>query len=489
MKFKELGLSNLTLKAIEEIGYTEPTQIQKKAIPLILRGADVVGIAQTGTGKTGSFTLPMIDILASGKAKARIPRSLILAPTRELAMQIAENFVKYGKYHHLSMALLIGGEPVSEQQRILNHGVDVLIATPGRMIDLFDRGQVIMTGIKILVIDEADRMLDMGFIPDVKRIISLTGRMRQTLLFSATMDKEIKDIAAEFMSMPQEVFVTNPSSAAKTVAHSIVYTTTNEKKKLLCEIIDSEKVNNAMIFCNKKREVEALRSMLAANGYSVGMLHGDIQQSLRAETIESFRNGDFKFLVCSDVAARGLDLPDVSHVFLFDVPFKSEDYVHRIGRTGRAGREGKAFTLVTESDFKAIDTIEKILKKPLTLCTDFGYPDYFEEERNLARKNKYKVTVNPNKHRPSDKKHKAKDAAVVKDTSKHSAPQMNQNAEELSPDYEEKMKAKKAKQIREANPYVSPQRVKTETTENKKKKSSGPKAFGEHTPAFFGINV
>lgn len=506
MNFKELGLSDLTLKAIEEIGYTEPTQIQKKAIPLILRGSDVVGIAQTGTGKTGSFSLPMIDILASGKAKARIPRSLILAPTRELAMQIAENFVKYGKYQHLSMALLIGGEPVTEQQRLLNHGVDVLIATPGRMIDLFERGQVIMTGIKILVIDEADRMLDMGFIPDVKRIISLTSRMRQTLLFSATMDKEIKSIAQEFMSMPQEVFVTNPSSAAKTISHSVVYTDTSAKKRLLCDIIDSEKINNAMIFCNKKRDVEALKNMLASNGYSVGMLHGDIHQSLRFETIESFRNGDFKILVCSDVAARGLDLPDVSHVFLFDVPFKSEDYVHRIGRTGRAGKEGKAFTLVTDNDFKALDTIEKILKKPLTLCTDFGEPEEFEIRRNIARKNKYKSDVNPNKHKQSGKKHAVSTPAAETEvgeivphiekrrTKKHkkseSYVEEYDTAEVMNPADEQRIKAEKAKQIREANPYISPQRaIPAKGNGKDKEKSSNPKAFGEHTPAFFGINI
>ncbi len=489
MNFKELGLSDLTIKAIEEIGYTEPTQIQRKTIPLILRGSDVVGIAQTGTGKTGSFALPMIDILASGRAKARIPRSLILAPTRELAMQIGENFVKYGKYQHLSMALLIGGESVAEQQKLLSHGVDVLIATPGRMLDLFERGQVIMTGIKILVIDEADRMLDMGFIPDVKKIISLTSHMRQTLLFSATMDKEIKSIAEEFMSMPQEIFVTNPSSAAKTVSHCVVYTHHGAKKRLLCDIIDSEKVNNAMIFCNKKRDVEALKSMLAANGYSVGMLHGDIQQSLRFETIEAFRNGDFKFLVCSDVAARGLDLPDVSHVFLFDVPYKSEDYVHRIGRTGRAGREGKAFTLVTDDDFKALDMIDDILKKPVPLCTDFGEPEEFEIRRAIARKNKYRSDINPNKYRPSKGKHKNR----AEDKEKKFAEERQYADEPETEIIDTRItKAEKAKQLREANPYISPRRIESDdnaNNKNKKKSSGNPKAFGEHTPAFFGINI
>lgn len=487
MSFRELGLSDSTLKAIDEIGYKEPTQIQKKTIPLILRGSDVVGIAQTGTGKTGSFALPMIDILSSGRAKARIPRSLILAPTRELAIQIGENFVKYGKYHHLSMALLIGGESVSEQQKLLAHGVDVLIATPGRMIDLFERGQVIMTGIKILVIDEADRMLDMGFIPDVKRIISLTSRLRQTLLFSATMDKEIKSIAADFMSMPQEVYVNQPSSAARTVSHSVIYTNQGEKKRLLCDVIDTEEINNAMIFCNKKRDVETLRNMLLANGYSVGMLHGDIQQSLRTETIEAFRNGDFKFLVCSDVAARGLDLPDVSHVFLFDVPYKSEDYVHRIGRTGRAGKEGKAFTFVTDDDFKSLDAIEEVLKKPVSLCTDFGNPEEFEMRRAIFRKNRYKVPDNPNKKRFPSKKHQSQTKVGVADKHKH---EKHLNEEVKSFIDEDRIKEEKAKKLREANPYISPRRGNAADNNFKdKKKGNQPKAFGEHTPAFFGINI
>ena len=277
MSFKELGLSDLTLKAIAELGYTEPTPVQQLTIPHVLKGSDVVGIAQTGTGKTASFALPMLDILSSGKAKARMPRSLILAPTRELATQIGENFVKYGKYHKISMALLIGGESVADQKKILSSGVDVLIATPGRMIDMFERGQIIMTGIKMVVIDEADRMLDMGFIPDVKKILSWVKTSRQVLLFSATMDKEIKEIAEKFMTFPKEIFVSNPSTAAKTVNHTVVYTAdATRKRKILCDIINSEDIKNAMIFCNKKREVSSLYNVLKDKHYSVCQFHGDI---------------------------------------------------------------------------------------------------------------------------------------------------------------------------------------------------------------------
>ncbi len=402
MSFTSLGLSDKTLRAVFEVGYKAPTKIQEEAIPAILEGRDVVGIAQTGTGKTAGFTLPMIDILAAGRAKARMPRSLILAPTRELATQIGENFVKYGKYHKLSMALLIGGESLPEQKRVLNHGVDVLIATPGRMLDLFDRGLVIMNDIRVLVIDEADRMLDMGFMPDVKQIISYIKCRHQTLLFSATMDREIKDIAEQFMKFPKEIFVNPPSSAANTIDHLIIYThEVSEKRHILVSLLSREEIQNGMIFCNKKREVDFIYNFLKRHKLLVGELHGDMSQYSRSEMIDSFRRGEIKLLVCSDVAARGLDLPDVSHVFNYDVPYKPEDYIHRIGRTGRAGKAGKAFTFITDEDFKFLDLIEERLKISIPLSMDFGFPTEFIKNRELSRKSKYKQAhKNPNKKRP-----------------------------------------------------------------------------------------
>lgn len=454
MTFTTLGLSDVTLKAVAEVGYTEPTSIQKQAIPPILEGRDVVGIAQTGTGKTAGFTLPMIDILASGRAKARMPRSLILAPTRELAAQIGENFVKYGKYHKLSMALLIGGESLPEQKRLLNHGVDVLIATPGRMMDLFERGLVIMNDIKVLVIDEADRMLDMGFIPDVKKIISWIKCRHQTLLFSATMDREIKDLAEQFMTFPKEIFVNPPSSAASTIKHTLIYThEASEKRHILKELLDKEDVQNAMIFCNKKKDVETLFNILKKYKLPAAALHGDMSQYARSDTIEAFKKGDVKLLVCSDVAARGLDLPDVSHVFNYDAPFKSEDYVHRIGRTGRAGKEGKAFTLVTDIDFKVLDAIEELLKKSIPLSMDFGFPEDFAPRRAESRKNKYKLPhQNPNKRKPPAAKIKPAEAPKPKKDIASKADKASKKAKDKSP----------------------------------KKQES---AFGDYTPAFFKIKI
>jgi len=496
MSFKELGLSDLTLKAITELGYTEPTPVQQLTIPHVLKGSDVVGIAQTGTGKTASFALPMLDILSSGKAKARMPRSLILAPTRELATQIGENFVKYGKYHKISMALLIGGESVTDQKKILSSGVDVLIATPGRMIDMFERGQIIMTGIKMVVIDEADRMLDMGFIPDVKKILSWVKTTRQVLLFSATMDKEIKEIAEKFMTFPKEIFVSNPSTAAKTVNHTVVYTAdATRKRKILCDIINSENIKNAMIFCNKKREVSSLYNVLRDKHYSVCQFHGDMNQHIRTATIEAFKNGDFELFVCSDAAARGLDLPDVSHVFLYDAPYKPEDYVHRIGRTGRAGKEGKAFTLISDDDFKALAAVEKNLGRPVILNKDFGDPSLYKERKIAAAKSKFVPKGNPNKHGP-------KPAALSKLERERKEKQERQRQEQFSRDDEQRLilerRRQEQKQLREANPYISLKHPVPASAANKHKQKKGSSgsgrakdkvAFGEHMPAFFGIKL
>lgn len=361
MSFANLGLSPPTLQAVEEAGYSEPTPIQKQAIPSVLIGRDVLGIAQTGTGKTAGFTLPMIDVLSEGRSRARMPRSLILEPTRELAAQVADSFEVYGKYHKLSMALLIGGVSFSDQNRVLDRGADVLIATPGRLLDHVERGKLMLTGVKILVIDEADRMLDMGFIPDVERICKLIPQKHQTLFFSATMPGEIKRLVDRFLDDPKQIEVAPPASPAETVEQFLVSTTARDKTKKLRSLLESEEVGNAIVFCNRKKDVDLLNRALMKHGENSAALHGDMDQGSRMEVLAKFKAGDLKLLIASDVAARGLDIPRVSHVFNFDVPIHAEDYIHRIGRTGRAGRSGRAFMLTTSDDAKALRAIQHML--------------------------------------------------------------------------------------------------------------------------------
>jgi superfamily II DNA/RNA helicase len=361
MSFESLGLSAPVLQAVADKGYTTPTPIQEKAIPIVLMGRDILGCAQTGTGKTASFVLPMIDILAEGRAKARMPRSLILEPTRELAAQVAENFEIYGKHNKLNMALLIGGVSFPDQERALEKGADVLIATPGRLLDHFERGGILLNDVKILVIDEADRMLDMGFIPDVERIVATLPKIRQTLFFSATMPPEIKRLADRFLSNPKEVTVSPPASASTTVVQGLVVVQDDQKRDALLALIKSQEVKNAIVFCNRKRDVATLHTTLKKHGINAGALHGDMSQPARTETLERFKAGDIQILVASDVAARGLDVQDMSHVFNYDVPFSPEDYVHRIGRTGRAGKTGHSFTLATPSEGDLIDAIQKLI--------------------------------------------------------------------------------------------------------------------------------
>jgi len=365
MAFSSLGLSPEVVRAVTDAGYLVPTPIQASAIPEVLRGRDVLGCAQTGTGKTAGFTLPMIDILASGRARARMPRSLILEPTRELATQVSENFEKYGKYHKLSMALLIGGVSYVDQEKLLDRGVDVLIATPGRLLDHFERGRILLNDVKILVIDEADRMLDMGFIPDVERIVGLLPPRRQTLFFSATMPPEIRRLADAFLKDPLEISVAPPASPAETVAQFLVPVDEDDKREALRRLIQSEDVKNALVFCNRKKDVSILYKSLQKHGYDAAALHGDMVQSMRTETLERFKRDEIRLLICSDVAARGLDIIDLSHVFNFDVPYHAEDYVHRIGRTGRAGKSGRAFTLATPAEAKALAAIERLIGKAI----------------------------------------------------------------------------------------------------------------------------
>jgi len=367
--FADLGLSDELVRAVTEAGYVHPTPIQEQAIPVVLMNRDVLGCAQTGTGKTASFVLPMLDILSGSRAKARMPRSLILEPTRELAMQVAENFEKYGKYLGLNHALLIGGESMDEQKRVLNEGVDVLIATPGRLLDMFDRGRILMADCKLLVIDEADRMLDMGFIPDVERIVAMLPPTRQTLFFSATMAPEIRRLADAFLQNPREITVSRPASVATTITSGLVYVQPHDKREALRRLIRSEEVGNALIFCNRKIEVDVLYKSLKKHGFRVGALHGDLDQSVRFSTLNAFKANELQLLVCSDVAARGIDIGGLSHVFNFDVPFHSEDYVHRIGRTGRAGREGRAFSIATVDDARNVAGIEKLIGQPLARIT------------------------------------------------------------------------------------------------------------------------
>ena len=363
--FDQLGLSPEILRAVDEMGYKIPTPIQAQAIPVVLMGRDVLGCAQTGTGKTAGFTLPMMDILSGSRARARMPRSLILEPTRELALQVAENFVQYGKHQKLNHALLIGGESLSDQREALMRGVDVLIATPGRLMDLFDRGGLLLTDVRLLVIDEADRMLDMGFIPDVERIVSLLPRTRQTLLFSATMAPEIRRLADAFLQNPREITVSRPASVATTIVAGLALVAEIDKREALRRLIRDEDVQNALIFCNRKRDVDILYKSLKRHGLSVGALHGDMSQPERFATLSRFRAGDVRLLVCSDVAARGLDIGGLSHVFNFDVPIHAEDYVHRIGRTGRAGLVGHAYTLAMPEDRLFVEAIEKLVGAPI----------------------------------------------------------------------------------------------------------------------------
>ena len=365
--FADLGLSEPVLRAIAEMGYRNPTPIQAQAIPFVLMNRDVLGTAQTGTGKTASFVLPMLDILDGSRARARMPRSLILEPTRELALQVAENFVQYGKHLKLTHALIIGGESMSDQKETLMRGVDVLIATPGRLIDMFERGGILLSDAKLLVIDEADRMLDMGFIPDVERIVAMLPKTRQTLFFSATMAPEIKRLADAFLSNPKLISVSRPASVATTIVAGLCLVAEQDKREALRRLVREQNVQNALIFCNRKRDVDILNKSLNNHKFSVGALHGDMAQSVRFATLEKFKAGEIRLLVCSDVAARGLDIGGLSHVFNFDVPIHPEDYIHRIGRTGRAGLTGHAFTIATPEDRFAVDAIEKLIGMPIPM--------------------------------------------------------------------------------------------------------------------------
>ncbi|HEY8433044.1 MAG TPA: DEAD/DEAH box helicase [Sphingomicrobium sp.] len=388
MSFADLGLSEELLRAVSDSGYDDPTPIQRAAIPSVLMGRDLVGIAQTGTGKTAGFVLPMIDILHEGRSRARMPRSLILEPTRELAQQVSENFEKYGKYHPLSMALLIGGVQMGDQVKALEKGVDVLIATPGRLMDLFGRGKIMLTDCKLLVIDEADRMLDMGFIPDIEDICSKLPKNRQTLLFSATMPPPIQKLAQKFLSDPKRVEVARPATANINIDQQLVQVRADNKKDVLKDILRASDFKNAIVFCNRKTTVRELASSLRRAGFAAGQIQGDMDQADRIAEFDRFKNDEINILVASDVAARGLDVKGVSHVINFDVPWQPDDYIHRIGRTGRAGMKGTAITFAARADGEAVDRIEKLIGHKIARVgepsTD-GAPEAKPKERTAKK--------------------------------------------------------------------------------------------------------
>ncbi|WP_120500814.1 DEAD/DEAH box helicase [Roseovarius sp. EL26] len=440
-KFSDLNLNSKVLKAIVEAGYETPTPIQAGAIPPALEGRDVLGIAQTGTGKTASFTLPMLSLLARGRARARMPRSLVLCPTRELAAQVAENFDTYSKYLKLTKALLIGGVSFKEQEAIIDKGVDVLIATPGRLLDHFERGKLILSDVKVMVVDEADRMLDMGFIPDIERIFGLTPFTRQTFFFSATMAPEIERITNTFLSAPERVEVARQATASETIEQNVVMfkykrrdRADSEKRKVLRALIDSEgdKCTNAIIFCNRKTDVDICAKSLKKYGYDAAAIHGDLDQSQRTRTLESFRNGELRLLVASDVAARGLDVPSVSHVINFDVPGHPEDYVHRIGRTGRAGREGKAITICNPRDEKALNAVEALIQKEIPRIDNPIKSEEPAKPRKSAKPNtevEAEGAKSPKASKPDDKpvKHARSDDKPAKRSNRKSDKQSGGN--------------------------------------------------------------
>ena len=416
MSFADLGLSDQLLRAIGDSGYDVPTPIQKGAIPSVLMGKDLIGIAQTGTGKTAGFVLPMIDILAEGRSRARMPRSLILEPTRELAAQVSENFEKYGKYHKLSMALLIGGVQFGDQVKALEKGVDVLIATPGRLMDLFARGKIMLNDCNLLVIDEADRMLDMGFIPDIEEICTKLPKQRQTLLFSATMPPPIKKLADKFLSDPKTIEVARPATANINIEQRLVATRGDKKRDVLRTILRDEEFKNAIVFCNKKTTVRELYTSLKRSGFAVGQIQGDMDQSDRIAEFDRFKKDEITILVASDVAARGLDVKGVSHVINFDVPWQPDDYIHRIGRTGRAGAKGIAITLATREDADQVAAIEKLTGLKLPRVDAEAKADVVEDPQHEAREER------PSKGRRSRGKREDKAAPPVREAREREAP-------------------------------------------------------------------
>jgi len=528
VKFNELGLDPKILKALDDMGYEKPTPIQAKAIPAALKQRDVLGIAQTGTGKTGAFTLPTMHKLAKGRARARMPRCLIVCPTRELAAQVAENVEQYGKYLKLEMALLIGGVSFAEQDKKLMRGVDILIATPGRLLDQFERGKILMTGVQTLVVDEADRMLDMGFIPDIERIFELTPFTRQVLFFSATMPNEIKRLVDQFLHQPVSIQIARTNMTAKTVTQKIVRMPSSDpkqKRTALRWLIENNDVDNGIVFCNRKRDVDIVAKSLSVHGISSAPIHGDLAQSLRTQTLEKFKNGEIKMLVASDVAARGLDVPSVSHVFNYDVPNHSEDYVHRIGRTGRAGRKGDTVMLVARLDEKNYDEILKLIKVDAIEEVEIpGIEDFPKDGGKYRKKGRGDKKErgrgrdrNRGRRHDNDSNNSHRETAPVEQTpavedkpkkssSRRAAPKRKPKEGEVQ---DNKTEAKDSKPRREKSDNRDRERSEKKRPENKRQdnkrsdnkrgkgkgrdrnglKENTTEGFGDSMPAFFGSSL
>ena len=473
ISFAELGLAPQILKALDDIGYTTPTPIQAQAIPAALQGRDVLGIAQTGTGKTGAFTLPVLHRMSQGRARARMPRCLIVCPTRELAAQVAENVELYGKHMKISMALLIGGVSFQEQEIKLNRGVDVLIATPGRLLDQFERGKILLTGVQALVVDEADRMLDMGFIPDIEKIFKMTPFTRQVLFFSATMPNEIKKLVDQFLHQPFQVQIARKNITAKTVRQRIVVMPANDSKQkrtALRYVIDNFEVKHGIVFCNRKRDVDIVAKSLSVHGHNAAPIHGDLAQSLRTETLEKFKSGEIEFLVASDVAARGLDVPSVGHVLNYDVPIHSEDYVHRIGRTGRACRKGEAIMFVTPFDRKNYASILELINlKQLDEIEIPGIEDFQKESKDRGRGNdrgKGRGRGQSNNRGRGRNENRSSDNRSRSDGNK---PKKN------APDQSEKKQAKSNKKPRNSSDDNQQQKAKTDKPRDEKQRNEKPR--------------
>jgi superfamily II DNA/RNA helicase len=502
--FADLNLSPKVLSAVVDAGYTVPTPIQAGAIPHAVTGKDILGIAQTGTGKTAAFVLPMITRLEKGRARARMPRTLILEPTRELAAQVEENFVKYGKNHKLNIALLIGGVSFDEQDRKLERGADVLIATPGRLLDHSERGKLLLTGVEILVIDEADRMLDMGFIPDIERICKMIPFTRQTLFFSATMPPEITKLTEQFLHAPVRIEVSKPASTAVNVTQRLVKSSSKDwdKRETLRKLIRAEddQIKNAIIFCNRKIGVSELFRSLLKHDFSVGALHGDMDQRARMTMLENFRQGKLKLLVASDVAARGLDIPDVSHVFNFDTPIHSEDYVHRIGRTGRAGRSGKAFTLVTRADRKYVDAIEKLIGQDIewldgdlsTLVEDTATEDRPRRGRGDRKERGGKGEEKPRRgeRRPRRDEDQAEPAAVgAAPKPEPKIEQKRSRKDAIKAENEERKTAESRPAPAVNHERPKPERRGRDRDRDNRREETSPLGFGDDMPAFMKVTA
>ena len=483
-KFSDLNLDPKVLKAVADTGYEKPTPIQAGAIPPALEGRDVLGIAQTGTGKTASFTLPMISMLARGRARARMPRSLVLCPTRELAAQVAENFDAYAKYVKLNKALLIGGVSFKEQEAVINRGADVLIATPGRLLDHFERGKLLLTGVQIMVVDEADRMLDMGFIPDIERIFSLTPFTRQTLFFSATMAPEIERITNTFLSNPARIEVARQATTSENITQSVVMFKGSrkdregtEKRKLLRDLIEGEGENcrNAIIFCNRKVDVDTVAKSMKKYGLDAAAIHGDLEQSHRMRTLDGFRDGTLRFLVASDVAARGLDIPNVSHVFNYDVPSHAEDYVHRIGRTGRAGKKGTAIMICSTRDERNLTDIEALVKHQIPR----GGEELVSEPETVVATSKAETEEKPKRPSRSRKPKSAAPKAEIIEVQKEDAPKQETPAASQPSDTQNEQAQSRSQQNERKNTPRS-----NDNGRNNNQRGGQPVGLGTDMPTF-----